>query len=62
MAENSSKLPGNDGSREPSNGQPLPLPGFSADQRKSLISAFGNSTDSNDRMAGPCLEKADWNG
>ncbi|CAH9105980.1 unnamed protein product [Cuscuta epithymum] len=47
---------------ESSSGLTTPLPGFSAEQWKSLLSFFGNSSPSNDRMAGPSLEEADWDG
>ncbi|CAH9127009.1 unnamed protein product [Cuscuta epithymum] len=39
-----------------------PLPGFTSEQWASLLSMLGNTHSTNDRMAGPCLEEADWNG
>ncbi|CAH9085475.1 unnamed protein product [Cuscuta epithymum] len=47
---------------ESSSGTSTPLPGFTAEQWKSLLSIFGNLPPSNDRMAGPSLEEADWDG
>ncbi|CAH9090318.1 unnamed protein product [Cuscuta epithymum] len=47
---------------EGSSGQNAPLPGFTTVQWNSLLSVFGNSLSTNDRMAGPSLEEADWNG
>ncbi|CAH9138190.1 unnamed protein product [Cuscuta epithymum] len=47
---------------EGSSGQTTPLPGFTAEQWNSLLSVIGNSFSTNERMAGPSLEEADWNG
>ncbi|CAH9137923.1 unnamed protein product [Cuscuta epithymum] len=47
---------------ESSGGQSTPLPGFTPEQWSSLVSLFGNSLPTNDRMAGPSLEEADLNG
>ncbi|XP_056693641.1 uncharacterized protein [Spinacia oleracea] len=43
-------------------GQPLSTPphGFSADQWKTLVAAFGNSNTSTDHLNGPSFEGADW--
>ncbi|CAH9139146.1 unnamed protein product [Cuscuta epithymum] len=43
-------------------GDYTPLPGFTPEQWKTLVSALGNSNISNSRMNGPSLEEADWNG
>ncbi|XP_020250529.1 uncharacterized protein LOC109827919 [Asparagus officinalis] len=40
----------------------VPLPGFSAEQWRALVAAFGNPQSSTERMNGPSLEEADWNG
>ncbi|CAH9112536.1 unnamed protein product [Cuscuta epithymum] len=47
---------------EGSSNQSMPLPSFTPEQWKSLLTIFGNPTGSTDRVAGPSLEEADWNG
>ncbi|CAH9124009.1 unnamed protein product [Cuscuta epithymum] len=48
-------------SGEGSIGQSTPLPGFTSKQWTTLMSVFGNSSSTNDRVDGPPLEEADWN-
>ncbi|CAH9103059.1 unnamed protein product [Cuscuta epithymum] len=44
------------------NNNSAPLPGFTADQWKTLVAVFGNPQTQPERMSGPSLEEADWHG